>query len=164
MLGIVWGIVAVTLLMAYGAGFRTVLMSTFNAFGNDVIIAWPGTTSEQAGGERAGKPVHFQQEDVDEIRGNANLSQVGHPRDGQTVCRFRTKSAWRTAPSAASIPNTASCAMKSPSTAAGSTPRTWPSAAKWFSSARAWPRKFSRDIRRWTRTSESTAFVFWSSE
>jgi putative ABC transport system permease protein len=85
MLGIVWGIVAVTLLMAYGAGFRTVLMGTFNAFGNDVIIAWPGTTSEQAGGERAGKPVHFQQEDVDEIRSNANLIKRVTP---ETVKRF----------------------------------------------------------------------------
>ena len=34
MLGIVWGIVAVTLLMAYGAGFRSVLMFTFNS-------SWP---------------------------------------------------------------------------------------------------------------------------
>ncbi len=85
MLGIVWGIVAVTLLMAYGAGFRTVLMSTFNAFGNDVIIAWPGTTSEQAGGERAGKAVHFQEEDVDEIRANANLIKRVTP---ETVKRF----------------------------------------------------------------------------
>jgi putative ABC transport system permease protein len=85
MLGIVWGIVAVTLLMAYGAGFRTVLMNTFNAFGNDVIIAWPGTTSEQAGGERAGKPVHFQEEDVDEIRASANLIKRVTP---ETVKRF----------------------------------------------------------------------------
>jgi putative ABC transport system permease protein len=85
MLGIVWGIVAVTLLMAYGAGFRSVLMFTFNSFGNDVFIAWPGTTSEQAGGERAGKPVHFQQEDVDEIRSNANLVKRVSP---ETMKRF----------------------------------------------------------------------------
>jgi putative ABC transport system permease protein len=85
MLGIVWGIVAVTLLLAYGAGFRTVLMGTFTAFGNDVIIAWPGTTSEQAGGERAGKPVHFQQEDVDEIRANANLVKRVTPETVKTL-------------------------------------------------------------------------------
>ncbi len=73
MLGIVWGIVAVTLLLAYGTGFRSVLMYTFDVFGHDVVIAWPGTTSEQAGGERAGKPVHFEQEDIDEIRANASM-------------------------------------------------------------------------------------------
>jgi putative ABC transport system permease protein len=76
MLGIVWGIMAVTLLLAYGAGFRTVLMYTFQAFGREAVIAWPGTTSQQAGGERAGKPVRFEQEDVDLIRANATLVRL----------------------------------------------------------------------------------------
>jgi putative ABC transport system permease protein len=71
MAGIVWGIVAVTMLLAYGAGFRHVLMHTFEAFGHDVIVCWPGTTSEQAGGERAGKKVLLEQEDVDDIRASA---------------------------------------------------------------------------------------------
>ena len=34
MLGIVWGIVAVTMLIAYGGGFRAVLVHAFDAFGN----------------------------------------------------------------------------------------------------------------------------------
>ena len=57
--GISWGIVAVTLLLSYGAGFRSVLMYTFEVFGKGAVIAWPGTTSEQAGGERAGKAGAF---------------------------------------------------------------------------------------------------------
>ena len=71
MAGIVWGIVSVTMLLAYGTGFRHVLMSTFQAFGKDVIICWPGATSEQAGGERAGQQVKFEQEDADNIRAAA---------------------------------------------------------------------------------------------
>ena len=71
MAGIVWGIVAVTMLLAYGTGFRHVLMHTFEAFGHDVIICWPGTTSEQAGGERAGRKVELEQEDVANIRAGA---------------------------------------------------------------------------------------------
>jgi putative ABC transport system permease protein len=71
MAGIVWGIVAVTMLLAYGAGFRHVLMHTFEAFGHDVVICFPGTTSEQAGGERAGKIVQLEQEDIDNIRAGA---------------------------------------------------------------------------------------------
>ncbi len=55
MLGIVWGIVAVTLLIAYGSGFRHVLVAAFDAFGKSTVIAWPGQTSEQPGGQRAGK-------------------------------------------------------------------------------------------------------------
>ena len=73
MLGIVWGIMAVTLLLAYGSGFRSVLMYTFEVFGKGAVVAWPGTTSEQAGGERAGKAVHFEQVDIEQIRADASL-------------------------------------------------------------------------------------------
>jgi len=73
MLGIVWGIVAVTLLIAYGSSFRFVLVDGFNAFGKSAVICWPGQTSEQAGGERAGKPVVFEQEDADLIRAEVKL-------------------------------------------------------------------------------------------
>jgi putative ABC transport system permease protein len=75
MTGIVWGIVAVTMLLAYGSGFRRVLMYTFDSFGHDVIICWPGTTGEQAGGERAGQKVKFEQPDVDELRAAATLAK-----------------------------------------------------------------------------------------
>ncbi len=64
MLGIVWGIVAVTVLIAYGNSFRSVLVTAFNAFGKSAVICWPGQTSEQAGGERAGKRVQFEEEDL----------------------------------------------------------------------------------------------------
>jgi putative ABC transport system permease protein len=73
MAGIIWGIVAVTMLLAYGSGFRRVLMSTFDVFGHDVILCWPGTTAEQAGGERAGRAVKFEQADVDEVRASGTL-------------------------------------------------------------------------------------------
>jgi putative ABC transport system permease protein len=73
MTGISWGIVAVTLLLSYGSGFRSVLMYTFEVFGKGAVICWPGTTSEQAGGERAGKEVHFEQEDADWVKAQSPL-------------------------------------------------------------------------------------------
>ncbi len=73
MLGIVWGIVAVTLLIAYGAGFRAVLVHAFEAFGKDAVICWPQQTSEQPGGQRAGKVVRFEQADLDLVRQNDSL-------------------------------------------------------------------------------------------
>lgn len=73
MAGITWGIVTVTLLIAYGGGFRTALVRAFEAFGKSAVIAWPGQTSEQAGGERAGKRIKFEQADVDAIRAEAPL-------------------------------------------------------------------------------------------
>ena len=55
MLGIVWGIATVTLLIAYGNSFRSVLVHGFDAFGKGAVICWPQQTSEQPGGQRAGK-------------------------------------------------------------------------------------------------------------
>jgi putative ABC transport system permease protein len=73
MLGIVWGIVAVTVLIAYGAGFRGILTHAFDAFGKSAVVAWPGQTSEQAGGERAGRKVRFEKADRDAIESEASL-------------------------------------------------------------------------------------------
>ncbi len=73
MLGIVWGIVAVTVLLAYGSGFRGVLTHAFDAFGKSAVVAWPGQTSEQAGGERAGRRVRFEKADRDSIVAESSL-------------------------------------------------------------------------------------------
>ena len=83
MLGIVWGIATVTLLIAYGSSFRSILVNGFDAFGKSVVIAWPGQTSEQPGGQRAGKPVVFEQADVDMVKETAPLVKY--------VCRETVK-------------------------------------------------------------------------
>jgi putative ABC transport system permease protein len=68
MLGISWGIVSVVMLLAYGNGFRDALARGFRgAFGDGVVIAWPGQTSLQAGGERAGKRIRLKEEDVSAV-------------------------------------------------------------------------------------------------
>lgn len=79
MLGITWGIVAVTLLIAYGNSFRSVLVAGFEAFGKSAVICWPGQTSQQAGGERAGKRIVFEKEDVELIRADATLVKLISP-------------------------------------------------------------------------------------
>jgi len=73
MLGIVWGIAAVALLIAYGNSLRSVVVASFDAFGKGAVICWPEQTSEQAGGERAGKKVRFEKVDVEGIRQEAPL-------------------------------------------------------------------------------------------
>jgi putative ABC transport system permease protein len=73
MLGIVWGIATVTLLIAYGSSFRSILVNGFDAFGKSVVICWPQQTSEQPGGQRAGKKVVFEQADVDMVKETAPL-------------------------------------------------------------------------------------------
>ncbi len=73
LLGIAWGIVCVALLVAYGTSLRGVMLDSFYAVGRSVVIAWPGQTSEQVGGERAGKVVRFEREDTEAIRQEAPM-------------------------------------------------------------------------------------------
>ncbi len=73
MLGIVWGIATVTLLIAYGNSFRSILVNGFDAFGKSVVICWPGQTSEQPGGQRAGKKVLLEKADLEIVRAEATL-------------------------------------------------------------------------------------------
>jgi putative ABC transport system permease protein len=68
MLGIGWGLVSVVLLLAYGQGLGGCVLGAFLNMGNNVIVLWPGQTSLQAGGQRAGKAVKYELEDVEAIR------------------------------------------------------------------------------------------------
>jgi putative ABC transport system permease protein len=68
MLGIVWGLVSVVILLAYGQGLGGSVLHAFMNMGDNVIVIFPGQTSMQAGGERAGKKIKFEYEDVAAIR------------------------------------------------------------------------------------------------
>ena len=78
-LGIIWGITAVSMLQAYGDGFRRSLVRAFEAFGPDVIMIWPGQNSEQAGGERAGRRIQLDMEDVVRLREEGTFVRSASP-------------------------------------------------------------------------------------
>ena len=63
--GMAWGIATVVLLLAYGAGFSRAIETIFAQWGTTLIGTFPGRTSEQAGGDKAGVQVRFTQDDVD---------------------------------------------------------------------------------------------------
>ncbi len=65
--GMAWGIATVVLLLAYGAGFGHAVEAIFAQFGTNMIGVFPGTTSEQAGGTKAGVLVRLQMDDVERI-------------------------------------------------------------------------------------------------
>jgi putative ABC transport system permease protein len=65
--GMAWGIATVVLLLAYGAGFNRAIEAIFANWGTTLIGAFPGRTSEQAGGDKAGVKVQFTQDDVDAV-------------------------------------------------------------------------------------------------
>jgi putative ABC transport system permease protein len=65
MLGISWGIISVVVLLAYGEGFGKAIDYGFKgAYADGTVIVFPGQTSLQAGGERAGKRVRVTVDDV----------------------------------------------------------------------------------------------------
>lgn len=68
MLGMAWGIATVVILLAFGSGFERAIGIIFSSWGTDVIGAFPGRTSLQAGGAKAGSEVRLQIADVDYIR------------------------------------------------------------------------------------------------
>src|SRR2546421_5814422 len=73
MLGMAWGIATVVLLLAYGAGFQSAIEAIFSNFGTKLIGVFPGRTSLQAGGSKAGSQVRLTLEDIDRIRTNVSL-------------------------------------------------------------------------------------------
>jgi putative ABC transport system permease protein len=85
MVGMAWGIATVVLLLAYGAGFTRALEAIFAEWGTHTIGVFPGRTSEQAGGDKAGVRVRFTLDDVD--RAAAGVPGIGHisPADWKDV-------------------------------------------------------------------------------
>ncbi|HTD22337.1 MAG TPA: ABC transporter permease [Terriglobales bacterium] len=68
MLGMAWGIATVVLLLAYGAGFGRAIHNIFSNFGLQMMGIWPGRTSLQAGGAKAGTAIRFTLDDVQHIQ------------------------------------------------------------------------------------------------
>ena len=68
MLGMAWGIATVILLLAYGSGFGVAIQHIFESFGAKVIAIFPGRTSLQVGGAKAGSQVRLQMEDVERLQ------------------------------------------------------------------------------------------------
>jgi putative ABC transport system permease protein len=67
-LGISWGIVSVVMLLAYGEGFNQAILRGFQgAYGDGVSIMFPGQTSMQSGGERAGRRVRLRIADAEAV-------------------------------------------------------------------------------------------------
>ncbi len=76
MLGIVWGLVSVVILLAYGEGVGDNVFYAFNNMSSGIAVMWPGQTSLQAGGQRAGRRINFEYEDVQAIRDEVPIVRV----------------------------------------------------------------------------------------
>jgi len=73
MAGMAWGIATVVLLLAYGNGFAQAITNIFESFGATAVGVFPGRTSQQAGGNKAGVQIRFTNDDVELLRNNIPL-------------------------------------------------------------------------------------------
>src|SRR5208337_1990388 len=93
MLGMAWGIATVVLLLAYGSGFESALMIAFRTFGGNLIGIFPGRTSLQAGGSKAGTQIRLTREDLDILRAEVPaLTRISPEEDKQSLVAFGTRS------------------------------------------------------------------------
>ena len=75
MAGMAWGIATVVLLLAYGNGFGRAIQTIFESFGATAVGVFPGRTSQQAGGNKAGVQVRFTNDDIELLRNNVPLAR-----------------------------------------------------------------------------------------
>ncbi len=68
MLGMAWGIATVVLLLAYGTGFSTAIVSIFRSYASMASMGIAGgRTSMQAGGNKAGTSIRLTTDDIDRV-------------------------------------------------------------------------------------------------
>lgn len=66
--GLVWGTVAVTLLLAFGAGLKKNLIKQTAGLGDRICISWPGLTSIPYQGLGKGRRIRITDEDLETVR------------------------------------------------------------------------------------------------
>ena len=92
MLGMAWGIATVVLLLAYGSGFQRGLMVAFRTFGGNLIAIFPGRTSLQAGGSKAGTQVRLTTDDLEYLRAEVPMiRRIAPEANKQSLIAYGTR-------------------------------------------------------------------------
>lgn len=85
MFGIAWGIISVTLMVAASEGLGKGIEKQHENFGKDVMIVFAGRTSMQAGGMRAGRAVHWDEDDYLPVTADSPACKYVMPELGNSV-------------------------------------------------------------------------------
>jgi putative ABC transport system permease protein len=93
MLGMAWGIATVVLLLAYGSGFERGLWVAFRSWGTNLIFIFPGRTSLQAGGTKAGSQIKLTVNDLDYLQAEVPLlKRISPEAFKQSTVAYGTRS------------------------------------------------------------------------
>ena len=91
--GILWGTVAIILLMAFGDGIRTEQIKEMRGLGENIAIIWGGMTSQPWQGLPRGRWVRFTEEDVAMMKSTiGSIVRISPKFTGWSV-KLKTKSA-----------------------------------------------------------------------
>src|SRR5438132_5642237 len=66
--GIVWGTVAISLMLAFGTGLHRQLIKSTAGLGDRIVIAWPGLTSIPFEGLGKGRRIRVNEDDITAVR------------------------------------------------------------------------------------------------
>lgn len=64
MFGIIWGTVAIVVLIAFGVGFKQQMSVNMHGIGESIAIMFPGRTTKAWEGFGTGRPIFFMEDDV----------------------------------------------------------------------------------------------------
>jgi putative ABC transport system permease protein len=93
MAGMAWGIATVVILLAYGAGFGRAIHNIFSNFGLQMMGVFPGRSSLQAGGTKAGTQTRFTLDDLQHIQDQVPLVRHISPEANlDTTVQYDTRS------------------------------------------------------------------------
>jgi putative ABC transport system permease protein len=67
--GIVWGTVAISLMLAFGTGLHKQLVKNTAGLGDRIVIGWPGLTSIPYEGLGKGRRIRIAEDDIVSVRG-----------------------------------------------------------------------------------------------
>ena len=88
MFGIIWGTVAIVVLVAFGVGFRKQTVANMHGIGEGLAIVWPGKTTKPYAGYGIGRPLSFVEEDTKLVAAQVpNVSGISPEYGKRTVTR-----------------------------------------------------------------------------
>jgi len=88
MFGIIWGTVAIVVLVAFGVGFRKQTVANMHGIGEGLAIVWPGKTTKPYAGYGIGRSLSFVEEDIKLVAAQVpNISGISPEFGKRTVTR-----------------------------------------------------------------------------
>jgi putative ABC transport system permease protein len=90
--GIVWGTVAISLMLAFGTGLHKQLVKSTAGLGDRIVIGWPGLTSIPYEGLGKGRRIRIAEDDIASLRGDvAGMKAISSEYSNNMKVEYGTK-------------------------------------------------------------------------